>query len=193
MIQVTALFSIGIMGILFGFSDELGQIIYHSKNASHFIQILAPLIPFLYLDAVVDGMLKGLGQQVYSMIYNVIDSFVSVVLVYFLLPKYAITGYIVVIYITELINFFLSLNRLLTVTDFHFKVYPSVIKPIMGILSSIIMAKVIFPMWRILFPNDILFVAAEILFTACIYLFYLGISSCIAKQDLLWIRALIKS
>ena len=48
---------------------------------SEYIKLLAPLIPLMYLDGSVDSMLKGLGQQVYSMRVNILDSLLSVVLI----------------------------------------------------------------------------------------------------------------
>ena len=40
----------------------------------------------MYVDMVVDGCLKGLGQQVWSMGINILDAALGVVLVYTLLP-----------------------------------------------------------------------------------------------------------
>jgi stage V sporulation protein B len=65
----------------------------------------------------VDGMLKGLDEQKASMLYNIIDSGICVVLVYLLLPTMAIKGYIIVLFISEIYNFFFSIRRLLKVTQ----------------------------------------------------------------------------
>ena len=69
-------------------------------------------MPIMYLDTVTDGMLRGLGQQLYSMKYNVIDSVICLVLVYILLPKYGVYGYIFILYFSEIFNFILSIRRL---------------------------------------------------------------------------------
>lgn len=45
--------------------------------------MLAPLAPLLYLDSVVDGMLKGLNEQMRYLTYNIIDSVSRVVFILF--------------------------------------------------------------------------------------------------------------
>ena len=70
----------------------------------------------MYTDMTIDGCLKGLGQQVWSMGINILDSLTGLVLVWLLLPPYALNGYIAIIYLTELMNFVLSLIRLRRLT-----------------------------------------------------------------------------
>lgn len=115
-LQTVLVFGIGAAGILFGFSRELGMSIYRSSDAVYYLAVLAPLIPIMYLDTAVDSMLKGLGEQVFTMKVNVLDALVSVCAVYFLVPKMGIMGYVVVIVVSEMINFSFSLWRLRRVT-----------------------------------------------------------------------------
>ncbi len=113
----TFLFSLICSIFCFISAPLLSDLIYKSNEAVKYIRILSPLVPIMYLDMVTDGLLKGLDQQVYSMRYNIIDSFLCVIMVYFLLPKYSVKGYIFILYASEIINFFLSFNRLIKVCD----------------------------------------------------------------------------
>jgi stage V sporulation protein B len=116
-LRFAMMFSLCSAAVLFRFSGELGLALYGSAEAGRLIRALAPLVPIMYMDSVTDGMLRGLGQQMHSMRYNVLDSFVSLALVYCLLPRYAIGGYIFIIYFTEIFNFALSIHRLAKVTS----------------------------------------------------------------------------
>jgi stage V sporulation protein B len=107
------LFSTLVMVLLIGFSDFLGNAIYNSAQAGRYIRQLAWIVPVMYTDSVTDGMLRGLGLQVYSMGVNIADSAVSVVLVWFLLPRYGVAGYVFVVYFSEIFNFVLSIGRLI--------------------------------------------------------------------------------
>lgn len=102
------------------FAVPLSEIFCKNKEAAMYIKILSPLVPIMYTDMVTDGMLKGLDQQLYSMRYNIFDSAVCVLLVLFVLPKYSIKGYIFILYASEIINFFLSINRLISVCEIRF-------------------------------------------------------------------------
>ena len=112
LISVSLKFSLAVAAFMFIFSDMLGIVIYKSGDAGHYIRILAPLIPIMYTDMTVDGCLKGLGQQVWSMGINILDALLGLLLVWTLLPRYALTAYIFIIYATEVFNFILSIHRL---------------------------------------------------------------------------------
>jgi stage V sporulation protein B len=120
-LRFAALFSLCAAAALLRFSGELGRSLYDSADAGRFIRALAPLVPVMYLDCVTDGMLRGLGQQMHSMRYNVLDSVISLALVYYLLPIHAVGGYIFIIYFTLLFNFALSIRRLAKVARLRVK------------------------------------------------------------------------
>lgn len=184
--QVTLLFSIGVSGIMCGFASELSLAIYKNTDTARYIAILAPLIPVMYLDTAVDGMLKGLGEQVSSMRYNIIDAFCSVVLVYLLLPKLALTGYIITIFFTELLNATLSANRLITVTQFRVNLWACIVKPVLGVIGSVAAAKVIFRFAPVAFESFAGAAAAHIGVAAAVYVVFLLAGACITKEDVLW-------
>lgn len=116
LLRLSVLFSLGVGAFLYFCADPLGMLIYGSRDAGHYIRILAPLVPFMYTDMSVDGCLKGLGQQVWSMGINILDALLGLLLTWQLLPRYALTAYIGIIYATELLNFVLSAGRLWKVT-----------------------------------------------------------------------------
>lgn len=106
------IYSFAVALSIFLLSEPLGRGIYKSDEAGYYIRCLAPLIPALYTDMCIDGCLKGLGQQMWSMGINLLDAALGLVMIIWLLPKYALKGYIAVIYFTEAVNFFLSYLRL---------------------------------------------------------------------------------
>ena len=130
------LFSIGTAGLIICFSYELGETFYPNTEASRFILMLAPLIPVMYIDTSVDSMLKGLGRQTYTMLINVIDATISVILVFLLLPRFGIYGFIITVYFTEIINATLSITYLLSVCDIKVKFLEWIAKPLCCIIVS---------------------------------------------------------
>ena len=113
--ETVLMFAIGCAGIMMCFSLELGERIYpEAADAGKYIFMVAPLIPVMYLDTSVDSMLKGIGEQVYSMYINIADAAMSIVLVWILLPKFGILGYIITVYFTEIFNATLSITRLMS-------------------------------------------------------------------------------
>ncbi len=112
LLTMSLLFAIAVAFALFVTSDFIGSALFSSSEAGKYIRLLAPLIPAMYVDMVVDGCLKGLGQQVWSMGINILDAGLGVLLVYTLLPIGALDAYIGIIYFNELLNLALSMARL---------------------------------------------------------------------------------
>ena len=114
---------------LYSFSAELGYVIYKSYDAGYYISILSFIVPIMYLDHVTDSMLKGIGEQIFSMWVNISDSLLSVALVWILIPRMGILGYAVVILVMEAYNFALSFFRLSRRVSFKISPF-SVILPL---------------------------------------------------------------
>ena len=140
-LYTTLIFSVGASGILFFFAEEIGMAVYKSREAAYFLKLIAPLAVVMYADGVVDAVLKGLNQQVYSMGYNIADSVIAIVLMVFLLPAKGIDGYIIIIYVTEMVNAFLSINRLLHVSDFKIHPLKWTVLPAISIFVSVYFVK----------------------------------------------------
>jgi stage V sporulation protein B len=134
-LKICITFSIAAAGLLFMFGDELCAALYSTDEAGAYIKLLAPLVIIMYMDTVTDGMLKGLGQQLYSMGINIIDAFISVILVYLLLPVWAIKAYIFIIFLTESFNFSLSIVRLSNVVPISLHL-GDFVQPMVFVLTS---------------------------------------------------------
>lgn len=104
-------------GLLFVLAGPLAQLLYRQRGGrAGCCGCLAPVALVLYLDALVDGMLKGLSEQVANVRYNTITSALDVALLFVLLPRYGLGGYVFTFIAAHLVNFALSLRRLLRVT-----------------------------------------------------------------------------
>ena len=110
-------------GILFLIAQPLCIRLYGSTAAGVYLQQYSLLIPMLYCDAVTDAMIKGLGQQTACVRYNIFTSAMDVALLFLLLPRYGMQGYFLSFLITHLINFLLSLRRLLKITKLKIPFY----------------------------------------------------------------------
>ena len=97
----------------FIFGDNLGMFIYHNAQVGWYIKIFSLLIHFMYVDIIIDNILKGLDAQANVMIINIIDLVVSTAFIFFFVPIMGITGYIISIFISEILNLALSLYKLL--------------------------------------------------------------------------------
>lgn len=110
-------------GILYLIAKPLCLSLYGSDTAGEYLQLYSLLIPMLYCDAVTDAMIKGLGQQTASVRYNIFTSGLDVVFLFLLLPHYGMEGYFFSFLATHLVNFLLSIRRLLKITKLRIPLY----------------------------------------------------------------------
>lgn len=111
----TFIFSIIIAILVFVFANNLSVALYNKIEIAKYLRILSPLIVIMYLDIVIDSILKGLDAQVSVMAINVFDCIVSIGFIYFLVPILGFSGYIISIFISEIIDFTLSGYKLLKI------------------------------------------------------------------------------
>lgn len=111
-LRATFCFACVVSGVLLIYGRKMGFFFYNNYPAGTYITALALLAVPMYIDSVTDAILKGLGQQVFCLKINIADSCVRLVLIWFLVPRMGIFGYIAVMYISELINLTLSAGRL---------------------------------------------------------------------------------
>ena len=123
----------------------------------------------MYLDHVTDAILKGIGEQVYSMWVNITDSLLSIVLIWFLLPKMGIIGYAVAIIIMEAYNFVLSMMRLRKRIRIRISVFSSVLSPFASALVSSLLVRTLFV--RQGSGASVGWLASEIVFSVSAFIF----------------------
>lgn len=166
-------------GLEFLLGDALCLQLYKNAEAGKFLKLYALLIPMLYCDAITDAMTKGLGQQKACVRYNIITSAMDVLFLFFLLPKYAMTGYFISFFITHLVNFALSFRRLLKITG-------PVITPAPVLLCLIATGSSIFIASHLYQP--VLRAAGFAVVLFCL----LFLMQVLKKEDISWLKGLIK-
>ncbi|MBE6589371.1 MAG: hypothetical protein E7643_04260 [Ruminococcaceae bacterium] len=188
--SLALIFSIGVAGVLICFSSELGEALYPDTEAAKYIRILAPLVPIMYVDTATDAMMKGLGEQVYSMKINIADALISVILVWLLIPKYGINGYIFAIYFSEFFNTVCSIAHLLSVSGTRVRLLKWIYKPLFCIVVSTTVLRAFWSLSSLQIPNTALSIVLHCISTVLLYGALLVLTKGLDKEDLSWIKRL---
>ena len=176
-LRLTMLYGCALGGLMLLVADKLCMLLYKSPDAGYYLRLYSPMIPMIYCDAITDAMTKGLGQQKACVRYNIITSAMDVIFLYILLPKYGMQGYLWSFLITHLVNFLLSLNRLLRITEKQIPIHIPLFA-LGATAASVLIASAV--------SNTILSCLAFMLILGCA-LFLLGI---LKKNDIAWINGL---
>ena len=112
-LRAAGLFSMlaGCCFVLFG--RQAALLLYGDAQVGGYIQALGLVAPFMYLESMVDGMLKGLGQQLATFRYSLLDSALRILCIAALLPRFGIGAFLGIMAASNLLTFGLNTARLL--------------------------------------------------------------------------------
>ena len=177
-LKAALLYGILFSGLMCLLAEPLCRRLYGNAEAGFYLKLYALLIPILYCDAITDAMIKGMGQQTVSVRYNIITNILDVVLLYLLLPELGMRGYFFSFLVTHLLNFGLSLRRLLKITGECIPPHIPVLTIAAGIVAALAVSFLSAPILQtIAFPAVL----------SCL-LYLLRI---IRGEDLRWLKGLI--
>ena len=92
---------------------DAAGLLYGSAEAGFYLQVLAPVLPLLYLESMVDGAMKGVGEQKAAFRYSVWDAVLRLAGVAVLLPRYGMRGFLAVMLLSTLYTCAANTGRLL--------------------------------------------------------------------------------
>lgn len=177
-LRVALLFGALCSGILYLCADNLCMKLYNEPMAGTYLKWFAPLAIMLYCDSMTDAMIKGLGQQKVSVLFNITTNIMDVAFLFVLLPRFGIAGYFLSFLVTHVINFLLSLRHLLKISKIRIDLQ----------IPLLTMVCTIFGVWICTHIQSGIICAVA--FTG-ILLSSLYLLKVIGKEDLLWIRNLV--
>lgn len=140
-LKLTALVSFIFSAIFFVAGKEIGNIIYKDEQVGFLIKALSPIVPFMYLDSVSDGILKGLDQQVFSFRTAVSDSALRIILILIFLPVSGLNGFIGIMYFSNLLTCFLNVGRLTRVSKAKFNLLSEILYPVLSAFSVALLCR----------------------------------------------------
>ena len=165
-------------GILYLSAGSLSIKLYNNEDAGRYLKWFSLLAVMLYCDLITDAMIKGLGEQKASVRYNIITNCMDVVLLFLLLPIFGIRGYFCSFLITHVINFILSLRRLLLISKVKIPLRIPLLSLISMILALMIASMVFKPILR---------AAVFVIILLCL----LVLCGIVSRKDVRWLKGLV--
>ena len=180
--QITLVISILIMGIFVSYSDKISMLIYKNKEVGTIMKILSFYLPFMYLDGVIFAFLTGLGEQKTATKIMSIDSFIRVLLVYFLVPKFGFYGIIIMLYISNFLTPVWGGIELLRKTGAKIDLIKLLFLPSLSVLFAIVFSKV--------FSGKNLMI--NMVCVSVIYIVFIRCLNVVTSDDVKWMLSVFK-
>ena len=106
------------------FGTFIGNFLFHNELAGSFIQTLAFVCPFLYLNGTLNSVLNGLGKTGTSLIHSILGITLRIASVIWIIPRYSIQGYLWGLLAGEVLVTFLHLHALNRIVQINFRLLP---------------------------------------------------------------------
>lgn len=139
-VTLTLLFGIPFAVIFFFAAEPLSTLIYKESGVGGMVKALAPLVPLMYLDSVSDALLKSLDKQTVTFRHTLLDSLGRLAAIFAFLPPFGMTGFIVIMYASNLFTSLLNMTTLLRATKAKITPLKQVILPILFALTGGLLA-----------------------------------------------------
>ena len=112
MLKITGAFSLLAGAAFVAFGAPLAEFVYRDAAVGRYVQVLGFVAPFMYLESMVDGVLKGLGEQMATFRYSLVDSIFRITAIALLLPRYGIAAFLGIMIASNLLTFTLNTRRM---------------------------------------------------------------------------------
>ena len=118
-------------------AEPLGELVYHDRAVGGYLVWLGAMVPFMYLESMVDGIMKGMGEQLASFRYGLADSILRLAGVAVLLPRFGVAGYLWVMAASNLLTCGLNFSRMLRVTGLRFRCGAWLVRPCFFLMAAL--------------------------------------------------------
>lgn len=120
LISVTAAASLLIGGIFALFGRDISRLLYTEGEVGFFVQVLAPLVPLMYLESIATGCLQGLDCQNDLFKFNLIDGVARLAMIVIALGSTGIKGFVLIMAASNILTCFLCLAWLMKKAEIGF-------------------------------------------------------------------------
>ncbi|OON93353.1 MAG: hypothetical protein ATN31_06575 [Candidatus Epulonipiscioides saccharophilum] len=145
-------FFIVIIFTLYG--NDLGISVYDNAQVGTLLQIMVCMSPFMYVEIVIDGILKGLGEQKKCLEYRIIDAVFRIIMMYILIPKIGLNGLLATLLLSNIISSIFHINRLIEITKIKIDLTKWLFHPILCAVAAGLVTKS--------FLSDMLFIGMNL-------------------------------
>lgn len=101
-VRMTILYAVFAATLFLLFGRRLGELLGGGEIAGKMIMILAPVVPFIYLEIVLESIIKGLGEQAFSSVNYLCEYIIRISFVLLFIPLFGFYGIILSYYASNI-------------------------------------------------------------------------------------------
>lgn len=116
-LKFTMYFSLFVSSILLIFGEDIAMILNEEPLAGKMLRLLAPVVPFIYLEIILEAIIKGTGRQQFSMLNYLAEYAVRISTVLIFVPLIGFYGIVVSYYASNIFGNCMRLIKTFKITE----------------------------------------------------------------------------
>lgn len=143
LIEGTLMFSIPVSAVMMRFGKEIGIIMGGGELAGKMITIISPVVPFIYLEIILEALIKGLGLQGFSSLNYIAEYAVRISTVLVFVPHFGFYGIVISYYASNIIGNTSRLIKILKHTGAKINIFKYIVLPVLCVFLTMKAAELI--------------------------------------------------
>ncbi len=170
-LRQTFSFSIFVAAVFLCFGEEIGFLMSGENFAGKILKILSPAIPFIYLEIILEAILKGMGKHSFSSLNYLVEYTIRISVLLICVPLFGFYGIVASYLASNIICNTTRIIMIIKITHIKFNIADNLIIPIISAVFSMQIVTIIDHMIHLNFLNIIAETAIFTAISAILYLF----------------------
>lgn len=170
-IKFTMYFSLFVSAALLMFGKNIALILNEEPLAGRMLMLLAPVVPFIYLEIILEAIIKGTGKQQFSMLNYLAEYAVRISAVLVLIPVIGFYGIVASYYASNVFGNCMRFIKVCKITELSPDWKEILIYPLLGAAASFYVPYTVLRCFGIKFSGSAVWTVTGLLISAAIYIF----------------------
>lgn len=131
LIRYTMIYGVFASAVLVRFGRPIGELLGGGEIGGNMISAIAPVVPFIYLEIVLEAMIKGMGLQGFSSVNYFAEYVIRISIVLVAVSHIGFWGIALSYYASNIFGNISRLVKLLCHTKLRFRLFSMVLSPIL--------------------------------------------------------------
>jgi stage V sporulation protein B len=139
----TLIFSVFAAAVLIRFGGSIGELLGGGELAGRMITMIAPVVPFIYMEIVFEAIIKGMGEQSFSSANYLAEYVIRIASVLIFVPHMGLYGVILSYYASNIFGNCMRFYKVIKLSGAHTAIIGSFILPVFFAVLSMYICELI--------------------------------------------------
>lgn len=177
-LRQTFSFSVFAAAVFLYFGNEIGLLMSGDTFAGRILRILAPAVPFIYLEIILEGILKGMGRHSFSSLNYLVEYTIRISVLLICVPLFGFYGIVMSYLASNIICNTSRILKIISITGIRFSFSDNIIIPVISALCSM---QTVSLLEKPLHLERVSIAVEPVIFTIAAGFMYLGLQKLIHK------------